>query len=169
MQPVKLCSVLGSGEDFVIYVARSFYTQKSMFSFETFGAASVGCYTLAISCEDTVLCLEAILGYDPGVTFCKNLLPSIYIYITRHYCTKWQGKTFWAESKGLFQHPVYFVDSVTASSEHHDSIDAMFGFVVVACRPVMMGLGPCCWDQLPFGLTPQTLRLSNVVDDIPRA
>ena len=51
----------------------------------------------------------------------------------------------------------------------HDSIDAMFGFVVVACRPVMMGLGPCCWDQLPFGLTPQTLRLSNVVDDIPRA
>lgn len=104
---------------------------------ETFGASNVGYYT--ISCEDdATLCLEAILWYKPGVTFCLNLLLSIY---TRHFCGKWEGKklTLWAESKGLFEHQVYFVS------------------VWFCCR----GLQACddgAWTML---LGPATLRVNS--------
>lgn len=52
---------------------------------ETLGASTVGYCTLTISCEDdAALCVEAILWYKHGVTFCHLFFPRtkyVYIYV----------------------------------------------------------------------------------------
>lgn len=134
----RILSFTWPGDQYVHFVWTQCASVFGTIETETFGASNVG-YNYTIFCEDdAALCLEAILWYKPGVTFCLNLLLSIY---TRHFFGKWEGKTltFWAESTGLFEHQVYFVS------------------VWFCCR----GLQACddgAWTML---LGPATLRVNS--------